>query len=311
MKSLLKLDNVRLSIIFLILANIIWGASFPIYKWTLEEIPPITFVFIRFFVAALIILPFVIKKLSIAKQDYKNLILVSLIAVTIQIPLLFFGLKLTPSINAPIIIACGPIILIIAAIIFLKEKPSPKVISGTLISLLGVFAIILLPFFENGITGGLIGNLLIFAATICGVIQALLLKKLTVRNDPLTLTFWMFLIGSLPLIPFIIWESQTFNLITDISINGLFGIIFGVIFSAIIAHYFYAYGISHIKASEVGIFSYVDPLATIAVAIPLLDETISVTYVIGAMLVFLGIFIAEGRIHYHPLNRLLTKHNTI
>jgi drug/metabolite transporter (DMT)-like permease len=309
MQYLKNLGSVQKSVLYLILANIIWGASFPIYKWSLEEVPPFTFVFIRFFVAALIILPFIIKRLKILRQDYKNLILVSIIAITIQIPLLFFGLKLTPSINAPIIIAFGPIILIIASIIFLKEKPNPKVISGTIISLLGVFAIILLPFLASGITGSLLGNLLIFAATICSVIQALLLKKLTVRNDPLTVTFWMFLIGSIPLIPFVVWESQSFNLFTDITTKGLFGILYGIYFAAILAHYFYAYGIKNVKASEVGIFSYVDPLATIAVAVPLLNESITASYLIGAMLVFLGIFIAENRLHYHPFRRLFIKHN--
>src|SRR3990167_3659788 len=101
----MQLGKIQVAILFLILANIIWGAAFPIYKWSLEELPPFTFVFIRFFLGALIILPFVIKKLKIAREDYRNLIILSICSVTLQIPLLFLGLKLTPSINAPIIIA--------------------------------------------------------------------------------------------------------------------------------------------------------------------------------------------------------------
>jgi drug/metabolite transporter (DMT)-like permease len=308
MQYLKNLGSDQKSVLYLIIANIIWGASFPIYKWTLESVPPFTFVFLRFFLAALIILPFVIKKLSIDKRDYKNLIILSLFSITFQIPLLFFGLKLTPSINAPIIIAFAPIILIISSIIFLKEKPNSKLIAGTFVSLMGVMSFLIIPLIkEGGIRGDFLGNLLIFAATICSVIQALILKKLTFRNDPLTITFWMFLIGSLPLIPFVIWESQSYSLITDLTFQGFIGILYGVYFAAILAHYLYAYGIKHIKASEVGIFSYVDPLATVAVAIPLLNETISASYLFGAMLVFLGIFIAEGRIPYHPFHRLFTK----
>jgi len=40
------------------------------------------------------------------------------------------------------------------------------------------------------------------------------------------------------------------------------------------------------------------------VAVPLLHETITGTYVLGAVLVFFGIFIAEGRLNYHPLQKL-------
>ena len=300
----MQLGKIRLAVLALILANIIWGASFPIYKWSLEIIPPFSFAFFRFFIGALIILPLVLKSLKIEKEDIPKLILVSIVSVTIQIPLLFFGLKLSPSINAPIIISSGPIFLIIASVIFLKEKLKYKVLIGTLVSLLGVLAIILRPFLEGGFTGfGVLGNFLIFAATLCGVVQAIILKEITEKNNPLTITFWMFLIGSIPLLPAVLWESQSFN-ITQINMQGLIGLSYGIVLAAVLAHYFLAYGIKFIKASEVGIFTYVDPIATIIVAVPLLHEVITFPYLIGAALVFLGIFIAEGRVHYHPVHKL-------
>ena len=300
----MQLGKIRLAVLALILANIIWGASFPIYKWSLEVIPPFSFAFFRFFIGALIILPFVIRFLKVAKEDIPKLILISIISVTVQIPLLFFGLELSPSINAPIIISSGPIFLIVASVIFLKEKLKYKVLIGTLVSLLGVLAIILRPFLEGGLTGfGVLGNFLIFAATLCGVVQAIILKEITVKNNPLTVTFWMFLIGSIPLIPAVIWESNSFNLL-EINMQGAIGLIYGIILAAVLAHYFLAFGIKYIKASEVGIFTYVDPIATIIVAVPLLHEAITFPYLIGAALVFLGIFIAEGRLHWHPFQKL-------
>src|SRR3989344_2669433 len=299
-----ELGKIRLAVLALILANIIWGASFPIYKWSLEVIPPFSFAFFRFFIGALIILPFVIRFLKVAKEDIPKLILISIISVTVQIPLLFFGLELSPSINAPIIISSGPIFLIVASVIFLKEKLKYKVLIGTLVSLLGVLAIILRPFLEGGLTGfGVLGNFLIFAATLCGVVQAIILKEITVKNNPLTVTFWMFLIGSIPLLPAVLWESASFNLL-ELNMQGAIGLIYGVILAAVLAHYFLAFGIKFIKASEVGVFTYVDPIATIIVAVPLLHEAITFPYLVGAALVFLGIFIAEGRLHWHPLHKL-------
>ena len=299
-----ELGKIRLAVLALILANIIWGASFPIYKWSLEVIPPFSFAFFRFFIGAIIIFPFVIKFLRVAKEDITKLILVAIISVTVQIPLLFFGLNLSPSINAPIIISSGPIFLIIASVIFLKEKLKLKVLLGTLISLFGVLAIILRPFIEGGFSQeGILGNFLIFLATLCGVIQAIILKEITVNNKPLTITFWMFLIGSIPLLPAVLWESQTFNLL-EINTQGAIGLIYGIVLAAVIAHYFLAFGIKYIKASEVGIFTYVDPIATLIIAVPLLHEAITFPYLVGAALVFLGIFIAEGRVHYHPVHKL-------
>lgn len=300
----MQLGKIQISILLLIIANVIWGAAFPIYKWSLDNIPPFTFSFLRFYIGALIILPFVLKSINIRREDIRSLLIVSIFSVTLQIPLLFFGLKLSPSINAPIIIASGPVFLIIASILFLKEKPRNKILAGTFISLIGVLVIILRPILEQGFSGSVVGNLLIFLATICGVIQAIFLKKITPNNNPLSVTFWMFLIGSLPLLPLVFWESQTFNIWQDLNFQGLVGLIYGIIFAAVIAHFFLAYGIKYIKASEVGIFTYVDPVATIVIAVPLLNEVATPPYIIGAIFVFLGIFIAEGRLHYHPLHKL-------
>ena len=303
----MSLDKVKLAVLSLIIANIIWGAAFPIYKWTLEVIPPFTFAFLRFFLGALIILPFAYKNLYFQRRDIPWLILLSLLSVTFLIPLLFLGLKLSPSINAPIIISSGPVFLIIGAWFFLKDKVTSKVLGGTLLSLLGVMVIIFRPFIEAGLSGGILGNFLIFLATLCSVAQALTLKKLTERNNLISIVFWMFLIGSIPLlVPIFLKESSYLNF-SLLNNQAFWGILYGVIFASVIAHLLLTFGIKYIKASEIGVFSYVDPIATILVAIPLLGEKVTSTYIAGAFLVFLGIFIAEKRIHYHPLSRLLGK----
>lgn len=304
----MRLHKIHLAIIALMLANIIWGAAFPIYKWALEVLPLFSFVFLRFFLGALILLPFIYKDLKIKRENINLLLLLGLVSVTFQIPLLFWGLKLSPSINAPIIIASGPIFLLIAAVIFLNEKLRAKLMAGMLISLIGIIVIILRPLLESGgLGGGILGNLLIFLATICSVIQAVILKKLMKDNNPLVITFWMFIIGSLPLLPAFLVEQANYNMWGNLNIQGIIGLLYGIVLAAVIAHAFLAFGIKYLKASDVGIFSYVDPVATIVVAVPLLNEAITPAYMIGAVLVFIGIFIAEGRIPYHPIQKFFAK----
>ncbi len=300
---LISRNKTKLAILALIFANIIWGAGLPIYKWTLEVIPPFTFAFIRFFLGAVILIPFILKNFKFAKEDIPKLFFASIISITLQIPLLLFGLKLAPSINAPIIISAGPIILLGASIIFFKEKISAKLLAGTLISLLGVLILIFKPALEAGFSSGVLGNFLIFLATICSVIQALVVKKIMKRNDPLATVFLTFIIGSLFLLPAVLIEYNSTGFFA-LNMQAILGIIYAVLFASILAHYFYFLALKHVRVSETGIFTYVDPIATILVAIPLLHETISESYVIAAVLVFLGIYVAEGRIHYHPFHLL-------
>ncbi|MBI4098295.1 MAG: EamA family transporter [Candidatus Levybacteria bacterium] len=300
----MQLGKIQIAVLFLIIANVIWGASFPVYKWALDDIPSFTFVFLRFYLAALILFPFVYKNLRIERQDWWDLFLCSFIGITITISFLILGLKLSSSINAPIILSAGPIILIIGSFFYLKERLKKKVVVGTLTSLVGVLTIVLLPVFKGGLDGGLLGNLFLVGAAIGSVIHALLLKKIMPKYKALPIAFWQFLIGSLPLLPFYFIELNQTHWTQDINLKILIGIFFGSVLATSVAHSIYAYGMKFIKASEVGIFTYVDPIATVLVAIPLLGEKITAPYLIGALFVFLGIFIAEGRIHYHPLQKL-------
>ena len=79
---------------------------------------------------------------------------------------------------------------------------------------------------------------------------------------------------------------------------------YGIFLASAFGHALYAFGLSKIHANESGVFAYIDPVATALVAVPLLGETISIWYLIGSVLVFGGIFIAEKRIHYHPFHKL-------
>ena len=298
-------DKKKLAIIALILANLIWGAALPIYKWTLEIVPPFTFAFLRFFIASIIIFPFVYKKFKFSSREIPLLVFSSIISITFQIPLLFFGLTLSPSINAPIIISSGPIILIASSFIFFREKISKKLLLGTLISLSGVLVIILNPALKEGFGTDVLGNFFVFLATICGVIQALVFKKLLKNNSPLLLVFLIFVIGSITLIPETFIEFKNLGLFA-INFQSLTGIAYAAILSSVSGYFLYMYGLKHINVSEIGIFSYVDPIATILIAVPLLNEVITQSYAIAAILVFLGIYVAENRVHYHPIH-LLTK----
>src|SRR3989338_4541916 len=119
---LLKIDKSQLAILALIATNIMWGASSPIFKWSLESVSPFTFAFFRFFIAALILLPFTMHKLTVKRRDFSRLISLSFIGFFIHISLFLFGLTLTASINAPIIASSAPVFLILGSMILLKEK---------------------------------------------------------------------------------------------------------------------------------------------------------------------------------------------
>lgn len=299
----MKLSKVQLAILALIGCNIIWGASFPIYKWALENLEPFTFAFLRFFLATLIIFPFVANKLKIQKEDYLRVAALALTGVSLTVSFWFLGLQSAISINAPIIGSTGPIFLLIFAFFFLHEKLKTKTIIGTLVSLTGVLFIVFRPALESGSTGSIAGNIFFLLATISGITHALLIKKISLKYNLLTLTFWTFLIGSMALMPLALYETYQFGFLEGLNQQGVAGLLYGTIFSSTIAYCLLAYGLKYFQANEVGIFTYIDPIIAALIALPLLGEEITVTYLLGSLLVFLGIYVAESKLSLHPFHR--------
>lgn len=298
-------------VVALIIANIIWGAASPIFKFALENIPPFTLAFIRFFFAGLLFLPFVLfKNYYVTKEQLFKICLGAFFSITINISFFFMALPKTDSINAPIIASSQPIFLFLLSVFLLKEKIHRKVLLGIVVSFIGVLVIILSPLFLNHGTTllqkevALEGNLFLVIATFGVIIQTLIIKNVLKHVNHVVVSAMSFLFGSYTFIPFMIPELQTWSF-SQLNIQGWTGIIFGVFFSSALAYGLYLYGISKLEAQEVGIFAYIDPVIAVLIAIPLLGEYPTPVFFIGTLFVFLGIILAEGRLHWHPIHKLL------
>jgi len=297
-------------VLALIVANIIWGAASPIFKFALENIPPFTLAFIRFFFAAIIFFPFAIMhRQKVTRDQIIQICLGAFFGITINIAFFFLALPKTNSINAPIIASSQPIFLFLFAIFFLKERFHKKVFFGIILSFIGVLAIILSPLLLNhGTTvlqkeAALEGNIFLVIATLGSILYTIITKKVLKKVNNFVTTYISFLFGSITFIPFMIPELQKWSF-TQLNINGWVGIIFGVIFSSALAYGLFMYGIAKIDAQEVGIFTYIDPVIAVLLAIPLLGEYPTPIFFVGSLCIFLGILIAEGRMHWHPIHKI-------
>ncbi len=291
--------NKHSPVISLIIANFIWGAASPIFKWSLTNIEPFTLAFLRFFIATIIILPFALKNISIELKDLNKIFLMALFGTTINISLFFLGLEKTSSINAPIIASAGPIFLFIGGFFLLREKLKTKTILGGILGFLGVLTIIFIPIIERGVDGSFVGNLFLVGATLAGVVHVILNKELAKKYNSLTLVFWTFLIATITFFPLFFWETQSKGFLVNLDYKGIIGIIFGALLSSAVAYYLFYYAVEKMDVADVGIFTYMDPVVAILIAAPLLGEIPDALFVMGSFLVFFGIFISEGRIHYH------------
>ncbi len=289
------------AILALIIANVIWGGASPIFKWGLTAIAPFTLAFLRFAGAAILLLPFVYKDIfKINPRHINKILLFGFLGVTLNISFFFSGLEFSPSINAAIIAATEPLILLGIGAFILRENVEGHEILGTLISFLGIFLIIFLPFLSNGFTGELValGNLFFVIATLGAVGQAYFGKQLFKDNPSLLVTFWSFVVGAASFLPvFLVENFQNPSWYNHLGTPGITAIIYGVIFSSALAYCLFDWGLSKIEASETGIFIYLNPITAILIAVPFFGEKITPQFLGGAVLIVLGIVLAQIHLH--------------
>lgn len=284
---------------FIILAAFCGGSIPPFAKVALEVFQPFTLVMIRFFFGSLILLPFVIKKGELNISSFRKLSMVAAIGSLNPI-LLFIALQFTQASVAPLIYAAVPSMAAIYLALFKKQKIYIYQILGIIIGFVGVSLIILLPLLQ---TQGIEiqkfkGNVLIFGAAIAFLIYGLISKDKQKKYSisPMSLSFYFFLVTFFLSIPFAGYEILNNGLqLSQIKlIHVLSSLEIGIIGTSIF-YLSYQYALKLSSELTAALFTYLQPVATIFIAIILLGEKISLPFIIGGLLAIAGAQLASSK----------------
>lgn len=286
----------------LLVVSLIWGVAVPVIKFTLGGFSPGIFLIYRFFISSIIAVFFFIFfgiKLPKDRKTLVFLIVNGFLISTVSLGLLFLGTNKTSSIDSNLISAMAPITIVIAGIFFLKEHVTKKESIGLLIALAGTLVTIIEPVFRNrGSFSGLTGNLLVFGYVIVTTITAVLAKKiLRTGVDAITATNLSFIIGFITLAPFTLPQifASKFQVLTSIPLKYHLGVLYMAVLSGTLAYILWHRAEKSIEISEVGLFAYLYPLFGTPLSVIWLGEKISPPFVIGAVIIALGVFLAEWK----------------
>ena len=281
---------------YLIIVTIIWGLAEPVIKYTLGGVPPLLFLTYRFGLSAfLAVVIFAITGVKFPKDKKVifELVLYGFIS-TLSLVLLFFGLDKTTVLDAVLINLVNPLIISVGGVYFLKEHITKKEKFGMAIALAGTIVTVAEPLIQNGYGFvGLSGNILIFFYLLATAASAVLAKKLLrAEVNPLFLTNFFFILGFAVLLPFTLPRYNLSDLVV-IPFSYHLGVAFMAILSGSLAYYLSNKAQKTIEVSEAALFSYLYPIISIPLAVLWLKESISLTFVLGAIIVTVGIFLAE------------------
>ncbi len=115
--------------IYLIVVAAIWGIAGPIIKFTLPSLPPLIFLTYRFLLSTVTFLPIALLKKAkrpAKAKDFITLTIIALLGSSINLSFIFYGYSFTTALDASLLSATGPIFVVTASALFLKERVTKK-----------------------------------------------------------------------------------------------------------------------------------------------------------------------------------------
>ncbi|MDL2239272.1 DMT family transporter [Bacteroidales bacterium OttesenSCG-928-K03] len=279
-----------------ILSMIFWGITFVWTKDTLTVYNPITIITIRLLISSLML--FAYMKLSrkwekIQKSDIKYFLALAFFSPFLYFIGETFGIKNSSSTIASVMIATIPIFSAISSVIVYKEQLSKLNFLGMAISFIGLLLVIVNP--DYSIALSLKGFLWLMLAVIVSVFYALILRKISIRYNPISLVAYQNFIGFIYFLPlFFIFDFSSFITIIP-SINICLNLFFLAVFGSSLAFIFFTIGNRELGVGKTSFFSNLIPIFTAITAFFILGEKISLLNIIGIITVILGLTISQTK----------------
>ena len=273
------------------------GFSFLFTKVALGFASPLTNLAHRYTVAAIVL--FILQQNKLIQVKLSKEDILSILPMSLFYPILFFmfqsfALQYISSSEAGILQALVPIITLILASVFLKEKTTFIQKFFLCLSVAGVIYIFLSKGANLGVETGILGFMLMLGSVFSNAINNILSKYKGGQYRAIDLTVVVILVG------FLVFNSLSLvthflsgNLMSYFEPLGHLSYLISIIYLGILASIVTAslsiYAIVRLGASTVSVFGNLGTVLTIVAGAVILQEPIYSYHLLGASMIIVGI----------------------
>ena len=289
--------------VYLILGGsmLFWGTSFVFTTIALKITDPISIVFIRLFISAVML--WIIIAVFFRKEKIPFSLLKWIAVLAFFEPFIYFlgetyGLQRVSPVITSLIISTIPVFIAIVMRLFFRAKLTVINFIGIFISLSGVILILVEKNMQFAVD--VLGLSLLFVAVFAAVGYGIFLNKLAPNVHPVWLIAVQNTFGAFFFLPLYLALRQPPNF-THASVFTFLTpkwemwtcILVLSIFSSSLAFIFYSVGVQKIGVARSSVFANLVPIFTAITSFILLDEHLSGLKIIGILIVVLGLMLTQ------------------
>ena len=283
-------------VLALVLNQILSAGTHLIGKGTLNAIGPLSTALLRFTVASITLLLLNLlrrEREPIARRDIPKILLLGFLVVPLNQGFFLFGLTLSTASHAALLYALTPAVVFLLARRYLKEGNAREKLIGIVVAFTGVIFILL----DRGLArqiGVLRGDLLMLVAVLSWSVYTISSKELLSRYDPMTLTTWVIVSGSVMCLPAALIPNAIPPL-RSLTLPVWGGIFYLGVGTSVIAYPLWLYALRSLEASKVAITTNAQPVLTSVSSWIVFHEQFGPAFFVGAALILFGVSWVETR----------------
>lgn len=278
----------------LILTALIWGGTFSAARLVVQSMEPFSAAFLRFTVASIFLILLTHKVEGrlprLKRNQFIQVIILGLTGVFAYNAFFFIGLKAIAASRAALIIALNPVFITLGSALFFQDKLTKFKLLGIIISLLGAGIVISRGNLLHLLSGNFgRGELFIFGCVFSWVAYTLIGKIAMRELSPLAASTYACIIGAIALFIPALFEGLVQDF-AQFSLIAWLGILYLGFFGSALGFSWYYEGVMAIGAARASIFINLVPVSAILLGVLLLHEPITLSLLLGGVLVLTGVF---------------------
>ena len=281
------------------LAVVIWGASFIATRLALRELSPAVVVWMRFAMGVVVLGAAVAVRREFAWPGWKEaayFTLLGFIGITFHQWLQSTGLQTSQASTTGWIVTTSPVFIAVLGWVFLKERLGPLQVLGIALAAAGVLLVATRGDWRAVGIGrfGAPGDVLILISAINWAVFSVLSRAGLRRHPATQMIFYVVAAGWLLSTP-LLWTGPGLREVGALSPTGWLAVGFLGFFCSGLAYIFWYDALKVMAASQLGVFLYLEPLVTLAVAAVVLGEAVVGAALAGGAIILLGVWLVTRR----------------
>lgn len=277
----------------LLLAAVIWGSAFVATKVCLQHMRPLDLMALRFAIGVPVLLAVVIiQRIPLTPVLRSRGWIVGGMVLAAHFFIQITGIQYTTATNTGWLIATTPLAMTLLAWAVLREPIRPAFLAGIGVASAGIVLLVSRGRLSDLSWMASPGDWLVLASAHTWALYSIATRRLAGMYHPLAVTVAVLLPVALASVAAFVLSGKA-NLVLQLPLTVALALLFLSIFATAIAHWFWQVGIGRLGAAQGGLFLFIEPLATTAVAVPLLHEPFGLAGASGAALVIAGVWWAQ------------------